>query len=554
MNYRKLYIYLIAVLSVLASCSDDILDTKPLNGYSEIDVFADEALLRNFVNGTYRGFRHPFDDENSLTDGLTDNAYNQHGSAEGTIKTYTRAEVNPSNGEGVTRNLWTSAYAYIRRTNLFMEKTTDSSIEGDVLASMEGEMRFIRAYLYFDLLRWYGSVPLITRTFELDDESLAVSRSSAEEIAAFIVEECNTAITQLPSITDGDYELGRASVEAAMALKARTLLYAASPLFNESGDQSKWQSASDANKAVMELSTVGLIADASEYGAMFTGDNTSEVIFSRYFTEVNNQGWGINLWLFPSSAGGWANTTPTQDLVDSYELTNGMSPANPESGYDDQDPYVNRDPRFYETILYNGAPFKSGEYEYFLDKDDPTNSALAGKDSRYSTASPHNASRTGYNFRKWVQENEGEYSGNTGPWIVFRLAEFYLNYAEAQIALGNETEARTAINAIRERVGMPAISDTGDELVERYRSERRVELVLEDHRFFDIRRWEIGPEIMTKPATGVDVYKNGDVYEYIYDMTADDTRTWDERMYLLPIPIDEIQRSGNSLDQNPGYE
>ena len=109
MNYRKLYIYLIAVLSVLASCSDDILDTKPLNGYSEIDVFADEALLRNFVNGTYRGFRHPFDDENSLTDGLTDNAYNQHGSAEGTIKTYTRAEVNPSNGEGVTRNLWTSA-------------------------------------------------------------------------------------------------------------------------------------------------------------------------------------------------------------------------------------------------------------------------------------------------------------------------------------------------------------------------------------------------------------------------------------------------------------
>ena len=541
-------------MSVLASCSDDILDTKPLNGYSEIDVFADEALLRNFVNGTYRGFRHPFDDENSLTDGLTDNAYNQHGSAEGTIKTYTRAEVNPSNGEGVTRNLWTSAYAYIRRTNLFMEKTTDSSIEGDVLASMEGEMRFIRAYLYFDLLRWYGSVPLITRTFELDDESLAVSRSSAEEIAAFIVEECNTAITQLPSITDGDYELGRASVEAAMALKARTLLYAASPLFNESGDQSKWQSASDANKAVMELSTVGLIADASEYGAMFTGDNTSEVIFSRYFTEVNNQGWGINLWLFPSSAGGWANTTPTQDLVDSYELTNGMSPANPESGYDDQDPYVNRDPRFYETILYNGAPFKSGEYEYFLDKDDPTNSALAGKDSRYSTASPHNASRTGYNFRKWVQENEGEYSGNTGPWIVFRLAEFYLNYAEAQIALGNETEARTAINAIRERVGMPAISDTGDELVERYRSERRVELVLEDHRFFDIRRWEIGPEIMTKPATGVDVYKNGDVYEYIYDMTADDTRTWDERMYLLPIPIDEIQRSGNSLDQNPGYE
>ncbi|UZR96594.1 RagB/SusD family nutrient uptake outer membrane protein [Chondrinema litorale] len=557
MNYRKLYIYLIAVLSVLASCSDDILDTKPLDGYSEIDVFADEALLRNYVNGTYRGFRHPFDNENSLTDGLTDNAFNQHGSAEGTIKTYTRAEVNPSNGEGITRSLWATAYAYIRRTNVYFEGTVDSQINEEALSVMDGEMRFIRAFLYFDLLRWYGGVPLITTTFELDDENMAVSRNSSEEIASFIVEECDLAIEELLSVADGDYELGRASIEAAMALKARTLLYIASPLYNEEGDMSRWQAASDANQAVMELSTVSLVQAADNpnaYGELFTADFTEEAIFSRYFTEVNNQGYGVNTWLFPNSNGGWANTTPSQDLVDSYELTNGNLPSNPESGYDDQDPYVNRDPRFYQTILYNGAPFKDAEYEYFLDINDPTNSALAGKDSRYSTISAHNASRTGYNFRKWVQEDEGEYSGNTGPWIIFRKAEFYLNYAEAQIALGNESEARTAINEVRERVGMPPLTVSGEELVERYRNERRVELVLEDHRFFDVRRWTIAPEEFSETVTGVNVYKDGDDYVYSYDLITDDTKVWEDRMYFLPIPIDEVQRSGNSLEQNPGYQ
>jgi hypothetical protein len=555
MNTRKtVYIAVAAVSGLLWACSDDILDKKPLNGYSEVDVFADEALLRDYVNGTYRSIRFPFDDENSLTDGLTDNAYNQHGSAESTIKIYTRAEVSQDDGEGVTRNLWTQAYAGIRRVNLFFEKTQDSDLDAEALKTLGGQMQFLRAYLYFDLLRWYGSVPLITKTYGLN-ESYEVTRASYDEIVNFIVTECNDAITKLPSMTDAGYSSGVASVEAAMALKARTLLYAASALYNTSADDSKWTAARDANKAVMDLAGVSLAGNATQYGAMFRGTNANEVIFARYFTQTNNQGWGVNVWLFPNSNGGWATTTPTQNLVDDYELTNGLLPSEAGSGYNDQNPYVNRDPRFYETILYNGASFKGGVYSPYRDKTYPDSSLLAGKDSRFtiSTNSPHNASKTGYNFRKWSQESEAWDAGNKGPWIIFRLSEFYLNYAEAQIELENYDEARNAINAIRSRFGMPDVTESGDELKERYRRERRIELALEDHRFFDIRRWKIGPESLDKPALGVDVYKAGASFDYIYGMVADNTRKWDDKMYFLPIPATEIQRSNNSLTQNSGY-
>lgn len=549
----KAYIAIVLATIAFLSCSDDFLEKKPLDSFSEVDVFADPALLGDFVSGTYRGVRHPFDDsENSLTDGLTDNAFNQHGSAEAIIKVYTRGEVNADNGEGVTRQLWNSSYQNIKRTNLFFEKIQGSSIEASELTPLEGQMRFLRAFYYFDLLRWYGNVPLITKTFELADESFDVETSTPDEIGAFIVSECDLAISQLGSSADAGYQTGRASKETAMALKARTLLYLASPLFNPSNDQARWVAARDANKAVMDLPQYTLVSNASDYGAMFRGEKSEEVIWARYFTAVNDQGWGVNTWLFPNSEGGWSNTTPTQNLVDSYELTTGLLPAD-EPAYDAQNPYVSRDPRFYESILFNGAPFKEATYDPWVDKLEPSNSAKAGKDSPSSSIAQHNASRTGYTFKKWALESENWDSGNKGPWIIFRLGEFYLNYAEAEIALDNDAAARTAINAIRSRVNMPPVTESGAALVEKYRVERRVELVLEDHRFFDIRRWEIGPETIGETARGVTVYKNGNTFEYDYSRVADNTRVWNDKMYLLPIPATEIERSRNQLTQNSGY-
>ncbi|NVN19067.1 RagB/SusD family nutrient uptake outer membrane protein [Muricauda sp. HICW] len=538
------------LIFLLTGCSEDILDVKPLNGYSELDVFEDAALLQNYVNGSYRALRTPLRDENTFTDGLTDNAYNQHGSAEGQIRRYTRGEVDRENGEEITFGLWSHCYSYIRNANLFFEKIEGSSIPAEELDIMEGEMRFLRAYNYFELFKYYGGVPLISETFELGQESYEVTRGTIDETVDFILNDIDLAISLLPS--KSELPAGKASMEAAMALKGRLLLYAASPLYNANGDQEKWEVARDANKAVMDLTSVTL-ADFGNWESMFLGNTDEEVIFRRQYTPKNDQGWGVNTWLFPNGKSGWSNTTPTQDLVDSFELVSGELPSE-SATYDPQDPYVDRDPRFYETIVYNTAPFQDATYDPYVDKDDPSNSELAGIDSRVSPASPHNASRTGYTFKKWANDNLAWDAGNTGPYIFYRKTEAYLNYAEAQIELNNESEARNAINAIRNRAGMPDISTSGQALLEDYRNERRVEFVLEDHRFFDIRRWMIGPETMGSPKMGVDVLKTGDAtFEYDYDLTADSNIFWDDKMYMLPIPFSEIQRSNNSLDQNPGY-
>ncbi len=558
------YTGLIVSASVgLSACSQGILDLRPLDSYSELDVFADQALLTNFVNGTYRGLRQPFDDENSLLDGLSDNAYNQHGSA-ASINAYNRGEVIRDNGEGVTRNLWSNNYTYIRRVNLFMEKTAGSTVVSAAsLGQLTGEMQFLRAYLYADLMRWYGGVPIITKTFVLGEGNTDVPRNSPEEVAAFVVKECDEAVAKLGSAAAT--ARGRATKEAAMALKARTLLYVASPLFNPSNEQARWTAARDANKAVMDLTQFPLITSAAQYSQIFNGRSTAEIIFARNFTVNNAHGngsWGVNLWLYSNGLGGWSNTTPTQDFVDSYDMANGKPITDPTSGYNNQTPYANRDPRLASSVLYEGAtivdPSRSvtRAMQYFRDKADPNNTAKAGLDSRNGPA-PANASRTGYNWRKFLDEGKRADAGgdqeNLSPWIYFRRTEFYLNYAEAQLALGNEAEARAAVNAVRARVGMPALTETGAALVQRYRNERRVELVLEDQRFFDIRRWKIGPEAFNKPAMGVDVYRNGSATEFVYNYTADNQRKWVDKMYLLPIPFPEIQRSNGVLTQNPGY-
>jgi len=541
---RYTYITMIAAALSMAGC-DDILDKKPLDSYSDVDVFNNEVLMRNFVNGVYWNVRYPFQIDDGFTDALTDNSYNQHGSADPNVRTFVQGNTNKDNGEAVTYDLWTSAFADIRKTNLFFEKSETSSVDAAPLKQMTGEMRYLRAYLYFDLLRWYGGVPLITNTYNISDPSFDIARNSADEVANFIVSECNQAMTELVSTTNKDYQLGRASIESAMALKARTLLYIASPLFTPAPDQQKWIAARDANKAVMDLTSVSLVSNGDAYNAMFQGDNSQEVILGRYFSSVNRHwGYGLGYILFPAGSDGWSVTTPTQDLVDQYELTNGKVPADPTSGYDPQNPYVGRDPRFYASILYANAPFKDGTYEIWS----------GGKDSD-SGPKGGNASRTGYNYRKWIDESQAAGEANTNPWIIFRLSEFYLNYAETQIALGEEGEARTAINRVRAKYGMPDVTESGADLVTRYRRERRVELLLEDHYFFDMRRWKIGDQVLGKAINGVSVVKNGNTLQYTYAPVTwkNEQRRWLDKMYFLPIPSTEINKSHDVLTQNPLY-
>lgn len=540
------------------------LDLTPLDSFTEDKVFGDKETLKLFVNGTYLYLRHPFDGQGGLTEGMTDNAYARFVDGQ---QAYTAGELIRDTGEQMTRGLWADAYNAIRRTNLFLEQSSKSSIDIASLTNMGAEMRFIRAFKYFELMKFYGGVPIITTTFQLDAKTFDVSRNSIEEVTAFITKECDEIISILPAFQST--EKGRASKEAAMALKARTLLYAASPLFNPANERSKWELAKTANKAVMDLPGFDMInqGKAQDYNNTFSGKNQSEIIFARYFTPANSQAGdeGANFWLFPNAFNAWSAVVPTQDLIDSYEMINGKLPLESGSGYDPQNPYVNREPRFYANFMFNGAVYydpyttkTTRALQYYRDKKNPANASLNGHESRGAMFYPDGASMSGYNFKKYTVEGLG--SRNFGadrqvnPWIYFRKSEFYLNYAECEIALGNESAARNAINVIRQKIaGLLPVTESGVELTQRYRQERRVELVLEDHRIHDIRRWKIGPQALNKPAMGVDIYKDGATMEYKYDYIVNSNRRWVDKMYWAPIPFSEIQRSNNKLEQNPGY-
>lgn len=564
MKTTYIYYAILAVTISLSACKQDILDLKPLDKFSDADVFTDPALLSQFVDGTYRGMGHPFGGEgDKFIEGMTDDGYSQHNVQ---YRNYTAGAIGRDQGESVNDNLWSNSYTYIRRVNLFMEKTRSSTIDPVKLQDMTGQMQFLRAFFYAKMMIWYGGVPLIDQPFELGQQNYDRGRNTVEEITAFIVKECDEAITKLPAFS-GAVPFGRITKEAAMALKARTLLYAASPLFNATNDQNKWVAARDANKLVMDLTSVSNTGNAEEYGNIFNGKTRKDVILSRSFTQNNAHGggeWGINMWLYPGSMNGWGTLVPTQDLVNSYELTNGKLPSDPTSGFNPQNPYINRDPRFAKTILYQGAmildPERGAlrEMQYFYDKNEPGNTAKNGIDGKGGPTQPWNNSPTAYNFRKFLDEGKkAQQKGdqeNLSPWIYFRKTEFFLNYAEAQIALNNEIEARRAINLVRARYQMPEITEGGTVLIQRYRNERRVELSIEQHRFNDIRRWKLGAAVFAKPALGARIDKNGATLEYSLTNVVDNERRFLEKMYLLPIPHAEVQRSNGKLIQNKDYE
>lgn len=566
---------IIGIIIVFISCSEDALDLKPLDAISEVDVFNDVKLLEAYVNATYARIPDNFSSQQRMgTDPLADHVYLKNNRGEGAPE-YAQNRVDALNVEGITKNAWSRNYAGIRHINSYFAQVEGSSIAENELDPLTGQMHFLRAYFHFDLMSYYGGIPIITDRFEISDENFDLPKNTIEEVVDFIVSELDKAIPLLEETAPS----ARASKAAAMALKGRVLLYAASPLLNSSGDMSKWTTAADANKAVMDLTTYPITDD---YRSIFLSRPAiaDEVIFTReYNLEVSQGTWsGANTMFWPNGYQGWHSVSPNQKFVDLFEMTNGETPylsdgvtVNPASGYDPQNPYENRDPRFSDIVLYNGAMFKDRDVQYWIEYETDGNGdhrdrteVAGGLDTHLSPIYFWEPSATNYAFRKFTDPTElPALSGNPTeeftPDIKFRKTEFYLNYAETQIALGNEGAARDAINAVRARtsVGMPAITVSGEELVEAYRRERAIELSLEGHRFFDIRRWRIAENVMGKPMYGINVEKlsTGDiVYSYGTKVaTATELREWDDRLYWLPIPDREIKASNNALKQNFGY-
>ncbi|WP_199182125.1 RagB/SusD family nutrient uptake outer membrane protein [Siphonobacter sp. BAB-5405] len=456
-----------------------------------------------------------------------------------------------------------ASYSGIRAANFFLENSANyraqlainrdtisvsgkTNYRNDVLniGWYRAEARVLRAWYYAELIKRYGGVPLVTRTLGLQD-NINLPRASYDEVVSFIVGDLDRYKDSLQvnwktsSFTNND---GRVSKGMALALKARTLLYAASPLNNPSGDVARWRAAAAAANEVLVFA-----AGAGQY----TLDNN----YRDYFLRNNTLTSGETIWAirYPASsdperrnypiatAGGASGLTPTQDLVEAYEYKGKPDSLNP---------YANRDPRLGLSIVTNNSSWNGRTIDQ----------SAGGTDDRRKT----NASRTGYYLKKFLADGLNLVQNQTvvHNWPVFRFADVLLMYAEAMNeaygpdnANGYTLTARQALNRVRSRsgVGMPDVTVTSPaDFRAAVRRERRVELAFENHRYWDLLRWKQAATVLNSPVKGIAVSKTGG--SFIYTPITVENRVFDaSKMYLYPIPQVEINKSNGVLNQNPGW-
>ena len=546
-KFAKIFGILSVSILFMFSCSDSFLDDiKPLDKISDANVWTDIKLVEGFVNDIYSDFRSGWL-TNMYISAMGDDAYARERSGAFLVQ---QGGINPSN-LGYASTIWPTNYNKITKCNAVLDR-----LQGEVLDNLKsqdeervnlliGEVKLIRAWAYHRLAASFGGVPLITRKLSMDDE-IDIPRNSYGEIVEFIVSECNEAANLLPLEWDAS-NLGRPTKGAALALKSRMLLYTASPLHNPGNEISKWQDAADATKAVIDLNLYSLNPD---YLGTFTeeGNFNDEIIMEIVY---NNDVWRrftVERNMFPGAESGRAVCVPVQSHVDAYETINGLR-IQDDPTYDPQNPYVNRDPRFHDVILHDGAPWRDRNLvPRLIEVFEP-----GGRDTRAMSGT--NATQTGYYANKFADVNWTRpiQESSSPNWILFRYAEILLNYAEAQYHLGNEDVAREYVNMVRSRpsVMMPAVTASGEDLLDRIKNERRIELYLEEHRFFDIRRWkETYPEDFWLQR--VDIWKDLDTGERTFSFYNLLDFKLPEHTCLLPIPQIEIDRSP-ALVQNPGY-
>ena len=461
-------------------------------------------------------------------------------------------------------NTWTKSYTAIADACMYLEKIDKADFSewqynssyDQWMAQMElfpYELRFLRAYFYFELFKTYGDVPLVTTTLT-NAQANSISRTPAPEIVEFIVDEIDAIAPFLPIsyLTEQNAEIGRATRIAAYALKARTLLYAASPLFNPTNDKAKWARAAEACKVILDNAAAwGL--KLSDYGALWGHDAffNAELIFGLGRGETNS----FEMANYPIGVeNGSSGNCPTQSLVDQYEYqNNGETFLQRYPGTIDLksvDPYEGLDPRFALTVVKNGDEWPSnGAQKKVIE-------TFAGG---FNAAPKYGATPTGYYLRKYVDGSCVTTTDNQTrrrhTVILFRLGEIYLDYAEAVFnATGSANDAtygltaNEAVNVLRKRasIQMPEFTEDGAAWVERYERERLVELAFENHRFWDVRRWKKGPQY----------FKNIQVASISNSLQLSRTtvtRQWDDKYYFYPIPQSELKKNPNLEPQNPGW-
>lgn len=443
---------------------------------------------------------------------------------------------------------WEAMYMGIRKATVFINNIDSVPVSSGHY--WKAEARFLRAFFYFQLVQRYGGVPLLGDKVRSINDDLEIPRNSFSECIQYIVNQCDICAPNLlkDPLTGSNY--GHAGQGAALALKAKALLFAASPLNNPDNDLKRWEDAADAAKAVMDLGVFKLLPN---FGDIFTTMPNAEVIFA-YGNGVGNIVEKANGPAGYTTAGGsGARTSPTQELVDAFDMQNGLPITDPASGYNPNDPYAGRDPRFYATILYNGAQWLGRTVEtYEGGRDKPGTSIVQ--------------TVTSYYLRKFMgkYENTTTYGTHPDDFVYFRYGGILLDYAEALNEYnGPSQEVYDQLIAIRKRAGIAAGGDNmyglkpgmnQDDMRQAIRHERRVELAFEEQRFWDMRRWKIAEDVYTKPLHGMDISVYLATGELLYQKKQVLTPLFlAPKMYRYPIQY-KIMVRNDSLVQNPGWQ
>lgn len=597
----KKLIYILVGIVLLSSCKK-YLDQVPDDRLTIEETFRTWATAQKFLNNVYLrvpdefGQRNPGDYNNR---GLWTGGCDEADYVWGFVQSNSVNIGSWDAKSGFVGDYWTNFYRGIRAASVFIEnadKITDLS--PDLITQYKAEARALRAMYYFYLMRIYGPVVLMGEKPVEVDASLQMPRSSFDECVAYVISELETAAAKLPVVPNNDQDYGRISKGIALAFRANTLMYSASPLFNgntdmaalkntdgkqlisQSYDANKWRLAADAYKSFLDQfvpSTYSLFKKNNAKGEfdpylscrdVFLTDWNPEVIFARPANSLNSRQYEMTPFHSgaPSSdLRGSGGLGATQNMVDAFFMKNGRSINDPlsqyvKTGYSDftgpnettpssiYNQWVNREPRFYVNITYDGSTWLNKSYGNIITRI--YNTGNSGKATGNNDYSP-----TGYIVRKAQGLGKWDVGGRT--LMLIRLAEIYLSYAECiNEADPASPEALKYVNLIRERAGIPQYGSAelpapaGQAAIrEAIRKERRVELAFENNRFFDVRRWKIAEQTENGPVYGLNI--GADMPDFL-QVVPFETRVFERKHYLFPLPADDVDND-KQLVQNPGW-
>ena len=548
---------LILLIGLTLPGCNKFLDMNPTDRLSDKMVWQNAESVELYVNGFYPyiniyGAFGSGDSQVGLTEGLTETL--KYGSMiPGTHVGFANIVAYADGGMSAPTaafhlGMWDDLYARIRRVNEFLSglHKYGTNLDAATKTRFEAEARFFRGFLYFQLIKRSGDVILY------DEDLSKISKSTPLSTEAqgweMVRADLDFAAKNLPKTWTGA-NTGRVSKGAAFAMQSRAMLYA-----------KKWQVAKDAADSVINLGIYDLpkansVADYQKVFKSATTGNKESILEFKYM-QTGGPTHGFNKLFSPGGdvPGVGGRATPTQEMVESYEKATGGFPNwatwHNVNGTTTTPPYAELEMRFHASILYNGASWKgrsietyvNGKDGYSVFKDDPN---------------PSGRSTTGYYLRKLVDESHIDLNSqaSTQTWVSIRMAEVYLNRAEAAFMLNNFTVANADIRKIRERVNLPYSDKSGADLMEAIRQERKIELAYEGHLYWDMRRWRLAHIKYNGAASrvhGLKIVREGAIYTYFYVDCDKQNRSFQEKMYRIPLPETELMNN-TAVQQYPEW-